>query len=556
MNETAMKTRFLAIAALFTLATAACTKEMEESCCGDDAFVVVAKAVAPGSMTETKVAYTDKYSPDNDIVDITAAWVAGDCFYALEINDEKVTLVKFTTKESGKKASFVSSGAEEANEETKWVAIMGEVTEKDGNIVCSYKGQDGTLDNIGKYAYTTATAEGTEPVFNFAKGESLSYVMRIVMPAGIKYVEYNTGVTNEGGWVINQAGKVKGTISSTVKEAAMMMELKTETTDKQVVYLALPAMNYGVDETNKDATRGSGLIVTIMNSTQTMSQGKAMSKVLGAGCAGTFDMSTLSLIPRALPSNAIKLGSVSYDKTYKLGSWAPFNLGGSGLESDDAIKGDLFAWGETEPRTSFSKDGYKWYSGGTYSSQIGYKFINTAEGVEPFISFSPAGGNSSGKTGTYYEIGGTRYDAARVKWGSEWRMPGNEICGNILKDGTARLSDEIDKDGKVVTAVYEVGTYKNTAGFISNTMYAYVVKANGAELALYMAPFTDTGSKNTTGKNGRYWTSTSDYGVMSNGSFSGYWNRSVQMRLDYDGAYMNNKSYQWDGLSIRPVLNE
>lgn len=555
-----MKTRFFAISAMAVLGLAACNKEMEEVQLSDDAVIIKATAVAPGKI-ETKVAYTDKYSPDNDIVDITAAWEAGDSFNALEINDEQVTVVKFTTKESGKKVSFSSSGAKPANEDTKWIAIMGDIQVKDGNIICSYAGQDGTLENIGKYAYTSVTAEGAEPVFNFSKGTSYTYLMRLIMPAGIKYVEYNTGVTNEGGWVMNQAGKVRGTISSTEKAAAMMMTLKAETTAKQIVYLAIPAMNYGVDDENKDATRGSGLIVTIMSANQKLSQGKAYSKDLRASgaCAGTLDMSGLSLIPRPLQSEAINLGSVSYDGvTYKLGSWAPYNLGGDIQDNDTAIKGSLFAWGETEPRSSFTKDSYKWYSGGTYTSQIGFKFINAAEGVSPFISFSAAGGGtSSPKTGTYYEIGGTRYDAARVKWGSEWRIPGNEVCGNTLKNGKYRLSDDIDKDNKVETAVYEKGAYTNSLKYTCSTMRAYVVKANGAELALYFAPFTNSGSLNTTGANGRYWTSTSDYGTTkTDGSFNGYWNRSVQMRLDSDEIYMNNMSYQWDGLCIRPVLND
>lgn len=70
--------------------------------------------------------------------------------------------------------------------------------------------------------------------------------------------------------------------------------------------------------------------------------------------------------------------------------WAAWNVGASRPEG----YGDYFAWGETEPKTSYSKGNYVHYvsASGTYAD---------------------LGGN----------ISGTEHDVASVKWGDGWRMP-------------------------------------------------------------------------------------------------------------------------------------
>lgn len=554
-----MKKITLAFAAISALILAGCVKEIaQESTVKVDGAYITATATISGSINPTKVVYDDQYSDENDCVDITAAWEAGDSFTALEINGQTVTEVKFTTKGSGKTAEFTSSGAVTADEHTTWVAVLGDVKVQDGIFSCLYDGQDGSLENIGKYAYAVAKAEGAKPVFDFAKGKKLTYLMRIKLPAGIKYLEFNTGLSYNGGWGVTSDGTATSTTTTTKKGAEKLLTLKSESTAEQVAYLAIPAMRYDPGE-DPDKIRDAGLIITIMTSDKKKSQGKVIAQNLVAegGNLGTYIMSDLSLYDRPLASDAIVLGSVtSGGKTYPLGSWAPFNLGDNFPKSDSDFRGKMFAWGETEPKASFTKDNYKYYKGGTYTTQIGYKYTNTVALTGDYLEFERCGSSSSPsspETGSFYDIGGTRYDAARVKWGSEWRMPGNEISGNIVLYGSTRLSEETAAQVGVTATPYAKGAYTNKYGYTCSTMGAFVVTANGAELAFYLTPFTQDSSKNTSGTQGNYYTSTSDYGVNNNT----YWNRSCQFQFKETGyALRGGLPYQWNGLAIRPVLNE
>ncbi len=553
-----MKLRFIFIFIAAVLAAAGCAKEaVETPAIQLDGEAIVSTAIAPGAFVGTKATYTDNYSEAEEISDISGAWAAGDSFTALEINGETVTVVKFTTEAGGASATFKASGAVAANESTSWIAVSGDVKVEGDTFICTYDGQDGTVGNLGKYDYSVAKATGASPEFNFSGDSRLTYVMRILLPEGIKYIEFNTGVTCNGGWNVSSTGKAKGTTSSTEKEAVKMITLPAISTAGKAAYIAVPA----IDCMHSSDNRLAGIIVTVMSLDKRESQGKVTSPNLSAqgGCVGTYDMSGLALMARPLASEAIKLGSVTYGSTtYKLGSWAPFNLGGDTPTSDAAITGNLYSWAETEPKASFSKENWRWFKSGNYDSGRGYKYICASEGVKPFIEVHYAGGKGlQSGPGTFYDIGGTKYDAARVKWGSEWRLPSNEIACNILKDAKYSLTPDIDTENKVTITDYAVGTYTNEEGYKSTSLGVVLIEANGAKLALYRCPFTDNGSKQTGGTKGRYWTATTDYGNIIYSPDSGnYWNRAVQIRVDEGDNYVNNKSWIWDGLSIRAILNE
>ena len=74
-------------------------------------------------------------------------------------------------------------------------------------------------------------------------------------------------------------------------------------------------------------------------------------------------------------------------------------------------------------------------------------------------------------------------------------------------------------------------------------------------MVLYKCPYTDDGALMDNGKQGRYLTSTTDYGTTTTPV---YWNKCLEMRLDHlpNDLYLNNKSSIWDGRSVRAVLNE
>lgn len=552
------------LAGIGVLLLSSCAKEMIESnpAAKAEGYAITATATAPGAFIGTKATYTDQYSDVEEVSDIAGTWEAGDSFTALEINGETITEVKFTAEQGGANATFKSSGAVEADENTSWVAVSGNVTVENNTFICSYDGQDGTLAGLGKYDYSVAKATGASPVFNFAGEDRLTYVMRVILPAGIKFIEFNTGVTYNGGWNVSTAGKAKATTSSTEKDAVKMITLPAVSTAGKAAYIAVPA----IDCMHSSDNRLAGLIVTIMSLDKKESQGKVTSANLSpnGGCCGTYDMSGLTLMARPLPSEAIRLGSVTYgETTYQLGSWAPFNLGGDDPTSDEAIKGALFSWAETEPKTSFNKEQWRWFKGGNYDSGRGYKYVCVSEGVKPYIEYHAAGGKGlQSGPGTFYDIGGTKYDAARVKWGSEWRLPSNDIACNILRDTKYSLTPEIDTENKVTITDYAPGTYTNSAGYKSSEFGVVVIEANGATLALYRCPYTQgndqgVGALINDANKGRYWTSTTDYGniIYSPGS-NNYWNRAVHMRVDDGDNYVNNMGWIYDGHPIRAILNE
>ena len=84
----------------------------------------------------------------------------------------------------------------------------------------------------------------------------------------------------------------------------------------------------------------------------------------------------------------------TYGQAVDLGlsvKWASCNLGATKPEE----YGDYYAWGETETKTEYTEENYKYW-----------KNRETGE-------FADIG----------HEISGTQYDVVNVKWGNGWRMP-------------------------------------------------------------------------------------------------------------------------------------
>lgn len=94
-----------------------------------------------------------------------------------------------------------------------------------------------------------------------------------------------------------------------------------------------------------------------------------------------------------------KTKDIDHDPYVDLGlstKWATSNIGAS----DASATGSLFAWGETSPKNTFSKNNYEHYIvfEDDYSSYMWYRDIGV-------------------------NISGSQYDAARIIKGSSWRMP-------------------------------------------------------------------------------------------------------------------------------------
>ena len=94
--------------------------------------------------------------------------------------------------------------------------------------------------------------------------------------------------------------------------------------------------------------------------------------------------------------------------------WANYNVGAKSEEE----YGDLYAWGETSPKSSYENTTYQYYhtgykdKDGVTIDSIYYERI----GNEILIDY----GN---KQYPSYDISKTEYDVAHVKWGGKWRMP-------------------------------------------------------------------------------------------------------------------------------------
>ena len=105
-----------------------------------------------------------------------------------------------------------------------------------------------------------------------------------------------------------------------------------------------------------------------------------------------IDFSNKTVDPSVTPGAVVDLGLSVY--------WAACNLGASVPEE----YGNYYAWGETKPKDSYSKDSYSFYNAST----------------DQYIDI-----------GT--EISGTQYDAATVNLGSAWRMPTTAEMQELLK---------------------------------------------------------------------------------------------------------------------------
>ena len=167
--------------------------------------------------------------------------------------------------------------------------------------------------------------------------------------------------------------------------------------------------------------------------------------------------------------------------------WSCCNVGASSPEQ----YGGYYAWGETEEKSSYYWDDYKYYDS---------------------------------KTGNYINIGsnisGTQYDVATVKWGNGWRMP--------TKAEIQELRDKCTFVGY---------TYKGVAG-------CKVTGPNGNSIFLpcagnrYGTSLYDAG----------------DYGNIWSGSLSEYHSYGAwYLNVYYDGSRGVDYSGRKCGHSVRPV---
>lgn len=159
--------------------------------------------------------------------------------------------------------------------------------------------------------------------------------------------------------------------------------------------------------------------------------------------------------------------------------WAGWNIGASSPEED----GYLYAWGETEPKSTYSF--------------VTYLYLNIKTGVWSYLGD---------------DISETQHDVAHVKWGNEWRMP------------TKSEADEL-----LTLCTRENAEYNGINGY-------FFIGPNGN--SIFMPNIISSNGDGSNGLGGYYWTSTfEDYYndgavacYMSIGeNLTSHWYRSIGM---------------------------
>lgn len=532
----------------------------------DGTWLVTASANIP----LTKLSYSEN-DDVNKNAGLKSVWETGDKFYAIQKTGEETAVVTFTLTDGDgtSKAKFQASTTIEPTAETTWKAVLGgAATTGEAEINCSYKNQTGQIGDLDNFNYISATGTGTAPAFSFDPGTALTYVMRVKLPAGIKCIEYTPSAfwkittstdkaqyynPSEFGWDdadYNYAAfELKNTSTITLASAS---------TAGQIIYIAVPALNYDYNLKSDWAGSGTiygncrnGVIVTLLNNVSdeaTQSNGAVLGSDISSkgGKIGTFDMSSMALISRPKPSDAITLtnsgellvganySSSNYYKdnlfqsaTRLVTKWAPYDLGASSVGTN----GTRFAFGEINSRESFIKGTNAHYGHNTgFYDVIACKYaLNTcatqiySQALETI------------KTKPCFSIAGSRYDAARVKWGSAWRMPHDIEIEYMLAAPASSSSDAsvtLTADGGASIVI----PLQAHSSFYSDKPRAYSGGDNASNYALYWGADQAQRSGTTTGNTDKAYM----YCI---------WTRSGTKKHDYyqDGS-------RWAGYLIRPVL--
>jgi hypothetical protein len=127
--------------------------------------------------------------------------------------------------------------------------------------------------------------------------------------------------------------------------------------------------------------------------------------------------------------------------------WATFNVGASKPED----YGDYFAWGETEPKETYSWATYKW---GTSSNLTKYNTTDGKTTLEP------------------------EDDAAYVNWGGKWRMPTKDEMQELFDSCTWKTETQNGINGYNVIGPNGNSIFVPTAGWYNEDDFGVGLQGN------------------------------------------------------------------------------
>ena len=194
--------------------------------------------------------------------------------------------------------------------------------------------------------------------------------------------------------------------------------------------------------------------------------------------------------------------------------WATCNVGATKPEE----YGNYYAWGETEPKTTYNWNTYKWAT--ATQNEWGEWHLETLTKYNTDANY----GTVDNKT-----VLDPEDDAAAVNWGGQWRMPTKEECEELLDNCTLKW----------------VYSYKGTgvAGLI-------VTGPNGNSIFLPAAGSRNEDDDLDDGFYDHFWSSSLGTDYPDDAWYVEFLSIGVSMRGGnrYGGRYC--------GQSVRPVLGE
>ena len=176
--------------------------------------------------------------------------------------------------------------------------------------------------------------------------------------------------------------------------------------------------------------------------------------------------------------------------------WATCNIGASKPEE----YGDYFAWGETEPRETYSWNTYKWCNGSNntitkYCTDSSFGMLDNKAELDPAD------------------------DAAYVNWGPSWRMPTREQLIELGANCTWKRSQRNGVDGHLVTG------------------------PNGSSLFFPAAGYRYSSTLSGESTDGCVWSRTLSYGLPNSAYYLYFGTENVTM----------DDLFRYNGLTVRAV---
>ena len=250
----------------------------------------------------------------------------------------------------------------------------------------TWSSSDDAIATVEQSGKVLATGGGEAIIMAQAGEKTATCKVTVTVPVESISLD-NTSLTLEEGQSI--------TLVATVKP--------DDASDKTVSWSSSDASTVTVDD--------SGKVVAVKKGTATIT----------AQSGGHTTICTVTVTASFTEPEAIDLGLPSGVK------WATFNVGASSPEDF----GNYFAWGETETKSVYSWETYKWCSGSQnsltkYNSNPDFGVVDYKTALDP------------------------EDDVAHVRWGDNWRMPTYAEFDELVNECTWASMKMNDVEGKIV----------------------------------------------------------------------------------------------------------